>query len=402
MVTQILGPILPIAICVFVVTLLALIVLAVLRRARAVWWLVLVAEAGVIVLIGRQWFAPREYPRLYAAQPVPAPRPLAAQVGGSGFRVGVAVSEPVLERHADLLRAEFNSVTPENATKWRRLLKDGRLGDYDFVQADRIVDGARALGLQVRGHVLVWGHLEIPDGLEETVGSAADPAGTLREAMRHHIRATLEHFRGRIGQWDVVNEPLSWTSAKMHDNIFQRTLGTDYIDHAFRCAKEADPSVALYLNEQLWEYDGARSKQFLQLLADLKRRGVPIDGIGLQGHINMLPVPSAAALRAYLDQIAALGFSVEFTEVDCRLRMFDGAADPYTAQAEAVADLVSVARAHPACHGVTFWGLSDRGNWYDELPPFSLLRPNDPYLWDDAMRPKPVHAAVARALGGGR
>ena len=402
MLPQILGPVLPAALGVFAVTLLALLVLAVLRRARAAWWLLLVAEAAVIALIGWHWFSPRDYPRPYAAQPAPPPCPLAAQVAGSGFRVGVAVSEPVLKQHPELLRAEFNSVTPENATKWRQLLKGGRLGAYDFAPADRIVDGARALGLQVRGHVLVWGHLEIPDGLEEAVRSAADPAGTLREAMRHHIRTTLDHFRGRIGQWDVVNEPLSWTSAKMHDNVFQRTLGTDYIEHAFRCAREADPSVALYLNEQLWEYDGARATQFLQLLAELKRRGVPIDGIGLQGHINMVPVPTAAALRAYLDQIAALGFKVEFTEVDCRLRMFDGAADPYTAQAEAVAELVRVARNHPACRGVTFWGLGDRGNWYDELPPFSLLRPNDPYLWDDAMRPKPVHAAVAHALGGPR
>lgn len=393
------GPILPAAAGLLLATLLALIVLAILRRGRARWWLLLLVEAAAILLIGRHWFSPREYPRTYAAQPAPATPPLAAQVAGTGFRVGVAVSEPVLERNAELIRREFNSVTPENATKWRLLLRDGRLGAYDFALADRIVDRSRALGLRVRGHVLVWGHMEIPDGLEESVGAATDPAAALREAIRHHIRTTLDHFRGRIDQWDVVNEPLSWTAAEMHGNVFQRTLGTAYIDHAFRCAREADPSVALYLNEQLWDYDGQRAMLFLQLLAELKQRGVPIDGIGIQGHVNMFPLPSHTSLRAYLDQIAALGFTVEFTEVDARLRLFDRAAEPYQAQGDYLGAMIRVARTHPACRGVTFWGLSDHRNWYDEQAPFKHLQPNAPLLWDETMRPKPAHAAVARALG---
>ena len=394
------GPVLPAAAGVFVVTLLALVALAVLGRGRAVWWLLLLVEAAAILLLGRHWFSPREYPRPYASQPPPATPPLATQVAASGFRIGVAVSEPVLEQNAELIRREFNSVTPENATKWRQLLKDGRLGAYDFALADRIVDRSRALGLRVRGHVLVWGHMEIPDGMEESVAAATDPAAALREAIRHHIHTTLGHFRGRIDQWDVVNEPLSWTTAEMHDNVFQRTLGAEYIDHAFRCAREADPSVALYLNEQLWDYAGPRAQLFLQLLADLKRRGVPIDGIGIQGHVNMLPLPSHASLRAYLDQIAALGFTVEITEVDARLRIFGDAADPYQAQGDYLGQMIHVARTHPACHGVTFWGLSDRGNWYDEQAPFKHLQPNAPLLWDESMRPKPAHAAVASALAG--
>jgi endo-1,4-beta-xylanase len=398
MLRTLLGPILPVAAGLFLVTLLALVAFAIFRRGRAAWWWLLVAEAAVITFIGWHWFSPREYPRSYAAQPAPALPPLAAQVAGTGFRVGVAVSEPVLEQNAELIRREFNSVTPENATKWRQLLKDGRLGTYDFALADRIVDRARTLGLRVRGHVLVWGHMEIPDGLEPSLAATADPAAALREAIRHHIHTTLGHFRERIDQWDVVNEPLSWTAAEMHDNVFQRTLGTAYIDHAFRCAREADPAVALYLNEQLWDYDGPRAQLFLQLLADLKQCGVPIDGVGIQGHVNMLPLPSHASLRTYLDQIAALGFTVEFTEVDARLRIFGDAADPYQAQGDYLGEMIQVARTHAACRGVTFWGLSDRGNWYDAQAPFKHLQPNDPLLWDEAMRPKPVHAAVTRAL----
>lgn len=392
------GPILPAAAGLFLVTLVVLIVLAVLRRGHARWWMLLLVEAVAILLLGRHWFSPHVYPRIYAAQPPPATPPLATQVAASGFRIGVAVSEPVLERNAELIRREFNSITPENATKWRQLLKDGRLGTYDFALADRIVDRARTLGLRVRGHVLVWGHMEIPDGLAPSLASAADPAAALREAIRHHIGTTLAHFHGRIDQWDVVNEPLSWTTAAMHDNVFQRTLGTAYIDHAFRCAREADPAVALYLNEQLWDYDGPRAKRFLLLLAELKQRGVPIDGVGIQGHVNMLPLPSHASLRAYLDQIAALGFTVEFTEVDARLRLFGDAAEPYQAQGDYLGEMIEVARTHAACRGVTFWGLSDRGNWYDAQAPFKHLQSNDPLLWDEAMRPKPVHAAVARAL----
>ncbi len=104
--------------------------------------------------------------------------------------------------------------------------------------------------------------------------------------VEQHIENVLNHYRGKILEWDVVNEPLDmFGNGNLEENVFYRYLGPDYIAQAFIKAKAVDPNITLYLNEQFYNYTDARAEAFYQLVVSLLNKGIPIEGIGLQGHM---------------------------------------------------------------------------------------------------------------------
>jgi endo-1,4-beta-xylanase len=367
--------------------------------------ILLFVGAGVLLLAiaGIAYLAwPRSYARTYVE--APAASDGAAALGplasAARFRMGAAVHDTEVDTFATSAGRDFNSMTPANATKWGNLLVGGKLGSYDFATADALVNLALDKQTRVRGHALVWGRFPgagHPSDLEEVLKAAADPRQRLEQILTEHIGTVLSHFRGRVPQWDVVNEPLDFWKPIWDESIFYRTLGPEFVATAFRAAHAADPSLELVLNEQLPQYDNAHAEKFFEIVQQLQQSGVPIHGVGLQSHV-LVSLPSIASIEAYMHRIAELGLFIEITELDVRVRLFSDDPDPYAAQGRYFRDLASACAKQPACRGITVWGISDRFTWLDEFPPFKWMQPNDPLLFDQELRRKPAYLGFVEAL----
>ena len=291
-----------------------------------------------------------------------------------GQLAGVAVRADRLDDagYAAALTA-FGSVTPENELKWEISEPDD--GRYDFGPADSIVSFATRHGMAVRGHTLVW-HLQNPGWLDDL-----SPA-ELRAALADHIRTLMRRYAGRIGEWDVVNEAVA-DSGRLRRSIWLDKLGPGYIALAFRLARAADPRAKLFYNDYGAEGEGTKADAVYRLVARLVREGVPIDGIGLQGHVDTTTPPGYAQNVA---RFARLGLRVELTELDVRTQ-----GDEAAAQAQQYARMVDGCG---PCARFTVWGLDDADSWVpDAYPGFGNAT-----LLDDDLRPKPAFGAFRTAL----
>ena len=378
------------------------VVVSLIRRCKS-WRIAagLFAAEILILAIGYfVYFTPVEYARNYLDDPPPDPGSLADIANEKGFYIGAAVNMADNPEYRKLVPSEFNSVTPENYTKWRQLLVNDEIGNYDFSKADAIVDYAVEKGVRVRGHTLIWGKFSgrtYPKELDDRIANAKDPPTELRSIMREHIQTVMTHFQGRIPIWDVVNEPLSMDGVYLDKNIFLNTLGRSYIAESFRMAREADPSAQLFINEQFGNYTGELVELFFDLLEWLLEENVPIDGVGIQAH-NIFKTHNLDEFRQFVERVADLGLLVEVTEFDARIRLFGEEPDPYRAQSDYMAEYARICIENPACIGFTVWGLSDASTWFDWVPPFNRMLPNDPLLFDVNLRPKPAYAKIRDAL----
>jgi endo-1,4-beta-xylanase len=251
----------------------------------------------------------------------------------------------------------------------------------------------------VRGHTLFWGRLNGPPAwLEGELAAAPDPAVRLAELMEEHAAALVGRYAGRVAQWDVVNEPFNVEGTRLDPTSpFLRELGESYLDLAFHAANAADPSATLYLNEVLAEQVPQKLDNLLALVEGMLARGVPVHGVGLQGHWGLFGAPDRGHLEDTLRRVGQLGLEVELTEVDLPLVMFQGP-DPLAEQAQAYADVFGACAAVAACKGVTVWGIDDAGTWLDSFFPFSQFAPNRPLLFDEQGTAKPAVDAIIGAL----
>jgi endo-1,4-beta-xylanase len=369
-----------------------------LRGLGVTLLLVLVSLGAVVAYLA--W--PRHYPQSYReSETLEAAGPtLAEEASRRGLWVGAALHSLTEEPIADVWPRHFNSATPADALKWGPLLRDQEPGEYDFTTADAMVDFALERGARVRGHALVWGRFPgggHPATLEARLAEASEPKALLRRLMRQHIQTVMEHFRGRVRTWDVVNEPMAMLGSGLDESVFYRTLGRGFVAEAFRMAAEADPKAELFLNERFTRYGDGRQASFLELVDELLGSGVPLHGIGIQTHVVYSRV-GLASFVALLQAIEERGLAIELTEMDVRLRIFGEADDPYAAQGEHYRALVEACLTVEACQGLTVWGISDAATWLDELPPFRWLGPNAPLLFDEEMYRKPAYEGVLQAV----
>jgi len=320
-----------------------------------------------------------------------------------GVAVGAAIEPDEVASDVDYTSAlahDIDSLTAENVMKWG--VVHPQPATWNFGPADAVVARAEAAGQRVRGHTLNWGALQLPGYV-----SAATTAGELRAHMAEPIAGLVGRYAGRVAQWDVVNEPLPGfleapTPDGLDDNIFHQRLGADYIAEALYLARAADPTARLYINENGLEVPGAKQDRFFALVQALLAAGAPLDGIGFQAHLGLVPpgqYPNAATIEASLRRFADLGLDVELTEVDVTLLFVSGAlparfavqGDDYRALGEACA-------AVPRCRGITTWGLNDQYSW---LRPF-LGATDWPLPFDEAWRRKPAYFGLRAGLLYGR
>jgi endo-1,4-beta-xylanase len=310
-----------------------------------------------------------------------APRPL----------IGTAVADDPLQNdatYARVLAREFNIVTPENVMKWESV--EAQRGVLDFSAGDRLIAFARAHRQLVRGHTLVW-HNQLPAWLTQGTFTNAE----LEQILHQHITDEVSHYRGRIYAWDVVNEAFN-EDGTLRDTIWLRALGPDYIAKAFVWAHQADPRARLYYNDYNLESIGPKSDAALALVQDLKRRHVPIDGVGFQGHLDtQYPYPDT--FGANLERFAVAGVDVAVTEADVRffLPVTD---DKLATQADYFAGMMASCVAVRRCVSFTEWGLDDGHSW---VPGF-FEGEGAATLFDESYAPKPAYFAVADAMRAGR
>ncbi|MEV6805710.1 endo-1,4-beta-xylanase [Streptomyces sp. NPDC051132] len=316
-------------------------------------------------------------------------RPLRQLAADDRLRIGTAVDTSALADDADYRRltgAQFSTVTPENVMKWE--VTEPRQGEYDYAAADRLVDFAHHHGQRVRGHVLVW-HNQLPSWL--TSGNLTPDR--LRAVLHRHITDTVRHFKGRVWQWDVVNEAFN-DDGTLRDSIWLRELGPGYIADAFRWAHEADPHALLFYNDYNTEWTGPKSDAVYDLVRRLRAEGVPIDGVGFQGHLGIqygLPTGMAANFARF----DRLGLATAVTEADVRMEM-PADAEKLATQAEGYRLLLDACLRTRHCVSFTVWGFTDKYSWV----PGTFPGEGAANLYDEDYRPKPAYRALQAELTG--
>ncbi|MEP7286821.1 MAG: endo-1,4-beta-xylanase [Chloroflexota bacterium] len=307
-----------------------------------------------------------------------------------GFYIGAAVAFAPLsanEEYRDTLKREFNMVVPENAMKMGPIHPQPTT--YSFGAADAIVKFAEANGMKVRGHNLVW-HEQMP----EWIKGGKFTRDELLNILHDHIKTVVEHYKGRILAWDVVNEAIG-DSGALRNDVWLSVIGPDYIDNAFRWAHEADPKAKLFYNDYGGEGMNGKSNAIYTLVKGMKERGVPIDGVGLQMHISLNNPPSADAVQANIERIGALGLQVHITEMDVKIQDGAGTLDEkLAAQAQLYYDMASVCLKTDPCKAFLTWGFTDQYTWITSPPG----RPDAPLLFDKTYAFKPAYGALGDAL----
>ncbi|KAH8834578.1 endo-1,4-beta-xylanase precursor [Flagelloscypha sp. PMI_526] len=283
-----------------------------------------------------------------------------------------------------LFSSMFGAITPGNSMKWGPTNPSN--GTYTYTNGDDVLNRAVAAGQIVRGHNLVW-YNQLPSYV-----SALTDNATLQAVMTAHITNEVTHYKGKLYAWDVVNEPFS-DSGGMRSWLYQTYVGTGYIAAAFKAARAADATTPLWLNEYNLEYAGSKYTTALSTVTDLVNQGVPINGVGFQGHLIVGSVPSQATIVGALNAFTALGLDVAFTELDIRMTL------PATAAllAQQKADyktIVNACLAVTRCLGITVWDYTDKYSWIPGV--FSGQGAALP--WDENLLPKPAYDGIVEAL----
>jgi GH35 family endo-1,4-beta-xylanase len=311
------------------------------------------------------------------------------------FPMGVSVAPYNLRTDKDLIMEQFNSLTPENAMKMEPI--HPRESQYNFGRADSIVNYAFALGLKVRGHNLCW-HEQVPDWMFKDEGGNDVTKEVLLQRLQEHIHTVVSRYKGKIYAWDVVNEAISNNPQEyLRNSPWYRICGEDFIKAAFIYAHATDPNAVLFYNDYDTERPEKRERVY-RLLKSLLDQGVPVQGVGLQGHWS-IDDPSGKNLRDAIERFSSLGLQVQITELDMSVYPIHskgsfppGVLTPEleALQAQRYTDLFHIFVQYASViSGVTFWNVTDRHTWLDQFPVRG--RKNFPLLFDMEGEPKAAY-----------
>ena len=348
-------------------------------------------------------FAPARHSRAASNAPL---RTLAAE---KEILYGTAISAAQINSDRpfiDLVLQQAGLVVAENDMKWQ-VMNRGAPGDDDYRPAGTVAAFALENDLALRGHNLLWYH--------RTPSWFFDLA-TAQEQERAIVRRIQElagRYRGMVHSWDVINEPIEPKDGRpdgLRTGVFLETIGPEYLDLAYRVARETDPNARLVVNEYDVELDApeqeARRTALLHLLERMRRSGTPVDAVGIQAHLSCVGGPpfSASRLRRFLADLAGLGLAIQITELD----VTDENAPADTAVRDRlVADTYSrfldAALDEPAVKMVVTWGLSDRHSWIVRRETHQSKWREDglssrPLPFDADLQPKPACEAIAQAF----
>ncbi|QMW02934.1 endo-1,4-beta-xylanase [Spirosoma foliorum] len=322
------------------------------------------------------------------------------------FPIGVAVGpRNLVGPEAELILRQFNSLTAENAMKMGPIHPEENT--YYWKDADAIVDFAQKHGMKVRGHNLCW-HQQTPKWLFTDAEGKTVSKEVLLKRLKDHITEVVTRYKGKIYQWDVVNEAIDDNAQKfLRDSPWSQICGEEFIAKAFEYAHEADPNAQLVYNDYNTERPSKRDRIY-QLLKKLVDAKVPIHGVGLQGHWSIYE-PGELALEAAIDKFSSLGLKVQITELDVSVYPAEQGgrrdkrpdeSDAFTPemaqkQEEQYRNVFRIFREKKQeITGVTFWNVSDKHSWLDSHPVAG--RKNYPLLFDANLKPKKAYYEVVK------
>ena len=366
--------------------------------------LMIAAAAGVSALVAGATAARASSPSSDSL------RDLGAQVQ---LRIGTAaapldLSDPTLSQ---ITGGQFSVLTPENEMKWQ--VVEPQQGTFNWTGADNLVNFAEAHAARVRGHTLVW-HNQLPNWLTQGVASGTISDSQLRDLLHQHITTEVSRYRGRIWQWDVVNEMFTDSNpSQINPNDFWVShLGPGVIADAFRWARAADGRAILCYNDyNIAGEDGSNAKfeAVFTMVQNLLAQGVPIDCVGDQGHLDLQYGFDPDRMTQDLRQYASLGLKVAITEADVRtfIETTDSNQTPIVSPTDstpshtadpAAADwyvgMLQSCLAVQACISFTVWGFDDSESWV----PGTFHGEGDADLYDVNLNPKPQYTAVQQTL----
>ena len=303
------------------------------------------------------------------------------------FTIGVAVNKHNISDPAQIaiIKKQFNSVTAENA--WKPGEIHPKEGVWNFGLADSIANFCRENGIKMRGHCLCW-HSQFADWMFTDKKGKPVKKEVFYERLRDHIHTVVNRYKDVVYAWDVVNEamaddgrPFEFVDGKMvpaspyRQSRHFKLCGDEFIAKAFQFAREADPTGVLIYNDYSCVDNGKRERIY-NMVKKMKDAGVPIDGIGMQGHYNIY-FPDEEQLEKAINRFKEIVNIIHITELDLRTNtesggqlMFSrGEAKPQapyigTLQEDQYARLFKIFRKHKdVIKNVTFWNLSDKDSW---------------------------------------
>lgn len=305
------------------------------------------------------------------------------------FRMGNIVSADKLESTTEdhqlfkqLLTTEYNSITAENDMKMANMFVGPN--QYDFSDGDIIVNYAKEHGFRVHGHALIW-HSSIPGWLNNFEGTneefEAQVEGYVKATVAHFAQMNDEDGNPIVESWDVVNE--YFDGASMRNSLFFQRIGTDFHKKAFQWAREADPDVKLFYNDYNIAGEVDKRNAIVNMVSEFIAENIPIDGIGMQMHLNH-DWPSSDLPLAIQD-ISNTNLLVHISELDVKVNYQDDI-DTFT-QDRAQAQEIQYQRVgyyyttivpEAQQYGLTLWGFRDIDSWlYDGGSDWPLLYDND-------------------------
>ncbi|MGH7738042.1 MAG: endo-1,4-beta-xylanase [Candidatus Tyrphobacter sp.] len=335
----------------------------------------------------------------------------AAAARGRRF-FGAAARIDRLNGEGDLREAvlrECSCLVPEVDLNWNAV--EPAYGQYAFEKIDGLAEFAAMNRMLLRGHTLLW-HLSVPEWATVALRERRDWG-----IIATHFDSVVPRYAGVIDRWEVVNEAIDVGDRAdgLRESIFLEAFGPEYVGRAFHEARRLAPQSQLIVNEYGLEYDLPEERDrrylFLQLLERLKNAGAPIDGVGVQAHLDLRKGHIAtASIAAFLREVAAMGLSIAVTELDVKEADYIA---PMETRDRLVADEVrrylDVVLAQQGITGVTTWGLSDRHSWLEVIAadyarfPGAWTHGDGPGLnrglpLDSSMRRKPMYYAIRDAL----
>lgn len=333
-------------------------------------------------------------------------RSLKAHALNANILSGSAVDVHALrmdERYRGLVKEQCSIIVAENAMKWGALRPAP--GVYEFADADYLVDFAEKNDIKLRGHNLLW-HRALPKWFNDTVFK-----GNAQQTLTEHITTVAGRYAGRIHSWDVVNEAIDPNDQRLdglRKTVWLDLIGEDYIEIAYRAARQADPSALLTYNDYGIERDNYASDQkraqVLLLLRRMKARNVPLDAVGIQSHIPAEALGTSeryAGLAHFIAEARGMGLQVFITEMDVSDAAIQGdQRERNRAVAATYSDYLHVVLADTAVKAVLTWGLSGRHTWLNTEQPRADHSPLQPLPFDAEYRTLPAFFAMRDAYDG--
>jgi len=322
------------------------------------------------------------------------------------FPVGAAINPWLLKSNFNYygrVATEYNSVTTENVLKFNFV--EPQQNQFDFSEGDTILNFAKAQHMRVHGHNLVWHNaLALPSWVINFSGNAA----AWEVLFKNHIETEVAHYKGQIASWDVVNEAIRDDNGALRNldvnpgdgSIWRRNLGPDYIARAFQYAHEADPNALLFYNDYGQEWNSVKLDSMIALVNGLKNRGIPINGIGMQCHIDINM--DQANFKTALQKLVATGLLIHISELDIAVNPGN---DPnitynYTLQLQQSNMFQFVVQTYKTTvpkaqqYGITTWNVGDADSW---IPGF-YNRKDWPLPFDSLYRRKNCYNGYLNGL----